>query len=48
MKVSRTILRFQDYIAGSTLVPFIETWNIGRGPDLSRKTTNTDSSLRCL
>lgn len=45
MKVSKTILRFQDYIARSMLVPFTETGTTRRGPDLSRKTTSTDGDL---
>lgn len=45
MQVSRITLRFQDYIAGSMLVPIIETGNMGKSPDLSRKTTSTDAEL---
>lgn len=48
MKISRIILRFQDYVFGSMLVPFIETGNTEKGPNLSRKTTSTNVDSEML
>ena len=48
MQVSRITLTFQDYIAGSMLVPIIETGNTGKSPVLSRRPQVQMLSLRCL
>lgn len=45
MKVSKTILRLQNFIVGSMLVTFTEAGTTRRGPYLSRKTTSTDGEL---